>query len=256
MTPARAIAFDLDGTLVDSEGDIAAACNHVLVLAGRPPLPAHVIAGFVGDGARKLLVRAFAASDAASGAAGLTTGAAASGATGATASEADVERWHAQFVAYYAAHPADHVRWMPGALEAMAALEARRLPMAVVTNKSRGATVALLDALGVTARFSFLYAGGDGPLKPDAEPVRAVARALGVDVASVWMVGDSDRDVLAAHAAGAVAVAIRGGFADDALLASSRPHVTLDSLAALPALLPPPSPPPSPSRAPEPDPAS
>lgn len=55
----RPVVFDLDGTLIDSRNDIAAACNRTLVAAGRTPLSADVIATFVGDGARALVERAF-----------------------------------------------------------------------------------------------------------------------------------------------------------------------------------------------------
>jgi phosphoglycolate phosphatase-like HAD superfamily hydrolase len=124
---------------------------------------------------------------------------------------------------------------MAGALEALDALAP--WPLAIVTNKARAVTLRVLDALGVTGRFAFVSAGGDGPLKPSPEPVLAVARALGVDVRGLWVIGDAEQDVLSARAAGAFAVAVRGGFHDDAQLAASLPDVTLASLRELPRLV-------------------
>src|SRR5450631_4012269 len=107
----KLVAFDLDGTLIDSRGDIAAACNHVLSWAGRATLPEATIASFVGDGARSLLARAFKIEK--------------------DARELDgiVEEWRR----FYVAHPIDHSTWMPGAREAMDALAARGIALALVT---------------------------------------------------------------------------------------------------------------------------
>ena len=206
------VAFDLDGTLVDSRLDIAAACNHALASAGRATLAPEVIASFVGDGVTHLVARAFRLELDAPELPDLT----------------------ARLVAYYAAHPVDHTRWMPGAIEALDALA--HLPLAIVTNKARAVTLRVLEALGASGRFAFVFAGGDGPLKPSPEPVLAIARALSVDVRALWVVGDAEQDVLSARAAGAFAVAVRGGFADDERLRAASPDVTLASLHELPAL--------------------
>ncbi|HZU84083.1 MAG TPA: HAD-IA family hydrolase [Polyangiaceae bacterium] len=208
----RAFAFDLDGTLIDSRRDIAAACNHVLVTAGRAPLEEDVIATFVGDGARALLARAF----------GLDRGA------------PEIESLHDEFVRYYAAHPVVHTDWMHGALDALSALAPR--PLAVVTNKTRTVTLAILDALGARARFAAVYGAGDGPLKPSPEPVLSVARAMAVSPADLWVVGDAVQDIGAGRAAGSATVAVLGGFQPEARLRAANPDRVIASLAELPAL--------------------
>jgi phosphoglycolate phosphatase len=209
----EAVAFDLDGTLIDSRLDIAAACNHVLVSEGRDALDPEVIATFVGDGVRALVSRAFVLP------------------TDSPALDA-LER---AFVARYAAHAVDQTTWMPGALDAIGAL--RGTPLAIVTNKARSVTLAVLDALGAGDRFAFVYAGGDGPLKPRPEPILAVAGALRVPVEALWVVGDGDQDVLSARAAGAVAIAVLGGFTPEARLRAAQPEAVLASLAELQALV-------------------
>jgi phosphoglycolate phosphatase len=213
MRPAHGVAFDLDGTLIDSRLDIAAACNHILVAAGRVPLAPEIIATFVGDGVRALVSKAFA----------LPLDAPA------------LDDLEAAFVARYAAYPVQQTTWMPGALAALDAL--RDLPLAILTNKARSVTLAVLDALRATARFAFVYAGGDGPLKPHPEPVLAVARGLAVAPEALWVVGDGAQDLDSAHAAGAVAVAVLGGFTTEARLLEAKPEALLGSLVELPELL-------------------
>lgn len=213
MKAPLAFAFDLDGTLVDSRLDIVAACNHVLVHAGRAPLAPEVVEGFVGDGVRKLVARAFGLADDAP----------------------ELDALADEFVRYYAAHPADRTTWMPGALAALDALSG--LPTALVTNKARAVTLRVLDALGGGERFAFVYAGGDGPLKPSPAPIVAVAGAFGVEVPALWVIGDAAQDVRAARAAGAVAVAVLGGFATEEKLRAARPDALLRSIDELPALV-------------------
>jgi phosphoglycolate phosphatase len=207
MKSPRAVIFDLDGTLIDSRKDIAAACNHTLVWAGREPLPEDVVASFVGDGARNLLARAFALEP----------------------RSPEIDRALAEFVRFYTANPVVHTRWMPGALEALDALE---VPVALVTNKAKTVTLAILDALKATSRFAAIYGGGDGPLKPSPEPLYTVTRAMGVAPADTWMIGDASQDIGAGKAAGCFTVGVRGGFhdrLDDA-------DVVLNSLEELPKL--------------------
>jgi phosphoglycolate phosphatase len=199
-----AFVFDLDGTLIDSRQSIAAACNHALVQAGRAPLPPAEVAGFVGDGARNLLARAFREE----------------------ARSEIVEDALAAFVEFYAAHPIDGTTWLPGARAALA----RAGRAGLVTNKARPITVAILRALEVTSSFGAVVAGGDGPLKPDPAPVRSALRALGVAPETAWVVGDGVQDVLAGKAAGCRTAAVLGGFTSEERLRAAAPDVVLASL--------------------------
>jgi phosphoglycolate phosphatase len=205
--------FDLDGTLIDSRRTIAAACNHALAWAGHPPLGLDVVAGFVGDGARALVMRAL----------------------GTEAREELVERVLEEFLRFYAAHPILGTTWMPGALEALDALSAH--PLAIVTNKARVATEPVLDALGVRSRFAAVVAGGDGPSKPDPAPIGRAMRALGAEPASTWVVGDGVQDVLAGRRAGCRTAAVLGGLAPEQTLRAAGPDVVLSSLAELAAVV-------------------
>jgi phosphoglycolate phosphatase len=212
------VAFDLDGTLFDSRATIARACNRALVALGRPPRSEAEIGSYVGDGARFLLARALGEPD-------------------ASYDKALVEAAYVHWLAAYLAHPADGTTWMPGAEAALEACAALGLPIAMVTNKAREATMGLLEALGITARFALVVAGGDDELKPSPSPILRVARELGQPVQNLWMVGDGPQDVRAARAAGAFAVAVRGGLGHEAAVLAAEPHLTIESLTQLPACL-------------------
>ena len=210
MSAPAAVVFDLDGTLIDSRGDIVAAVNHALAATGRKALPGQVIVRYVGDGARALCAQAAQLPEAAE----------------------EVDAILAAFIAYYARHPVDFTRWMPGAPEALAALsELGDLELAICTNKPRETTDAVLSALGVRSSFRAVIAGGDTPgKKPEPGPLLHIAELLAVAPQRLVMVGDGPQDIECARRAGARAIAIEGGFSSPERLFEARPDVTLHSL--------------------------
>ena len=203
----QAVVFDLDGTLIDSRGDIAAACNHALRTLGREEIPVARLATLVGDGGRSLVSRAFAVS----------------------IDDPIVEEAFALYLEYYRQHPIDETRYLDGAEAALAAFP--RLAIALATNKPRSTTIAILDALGIRDRFGAIAAGGDGPLKPDPASLFTIAKTLGVAIEHVWMIGDGPQDVGAAKAAGAVSVGVLGGFHEQRLI-DAKPDVLFPSMRA------------------------
>lgn len=213
MLPPTAVVFDLDGTLIDSRGDIVAATNHALVTTGRSPSPAASILPLVGDGARSLIARVAKLEE------------------GAKETDELVEL----FLNYYQAHPLDFTRFMPFAMEAIEALSKMdRMVLAVCTNKHRRATDAVLSALGIADRFASIVAGGDlRERKPDPAPLLRVAKELSVMPAAMVMVGDGPQDIVCAQNAGCWAVAVECGFTTPALLAQTGPDVMLRDLGML-----------------------
>jgi phosphoglycolate phosphatase len=209
--------FDLDGTLIDSRADIAQACNHVLDWAGRAPLPIETISSFVGDGARALIARAF----------GISEG------------SPEIEELFEEWQCYYLAHPVDHTLLMRGAVRALRELDERGIGIAIVTNKARAVTLAIIEALGIAPQLRALYAGGDGPLKPHPKSIVVMAQALQVATKELWVIGDGTQDIEAARAAGAKAIAIAGGFNSEAALKAANPDACFDSLEAFVDALPP-----------------
>jgi phosphoglycolate phosphatase len=204
----RGVVFDLDGTLIDSRADIAQACNHVLKWAGREPLPVETVSGYVGDGARSLLARTFAIPEDAP----------------------EIDALFAEWQRFYLAHPVDHTQTMPGAVRALRELHTRGIALSIVTNKARAVALAIIEALGIAPQLRALYAGGDGPLKPSPEPIRAMAKAMQLATSELWVVGDGTQDIEAARAAGACAIAVSCGFHGDARLRAAAPDACFASL--------------------------
>ncbi|MDF3070887.1 MAG: putative phosphoglycolate phosphatase [Polyangiaceae bacterium] len=210
----RAVIFDLDGTLVDSRRDIAEAANHALEKSGRARLSHAELESYVGDGAPLLLARAARLDVSDPRTAALVT----------------------DFLDYYAAHPVDHTEVMPGTLEALDALA--DLALGVCTNKPRITSVAVLEGLGLAARFHSVVAGDDLPeRKPHPSMVQEAARKLGVSVSEVVMVGDGPQDIESGRAAGARTVGVRGGIQAIERLVAAGPDLLIDTLADLPAAL-------------------
>jgi phosphoglycolate phosphatase len=194
MSHRPTIAFDLDGTLVDSAPDLLDTLNLVLRESGFAPLAAADARGMFGGGARVMIER------------GLSF-------HGVRPSESDMNRLQARFLEHYEDHLADRSLPFPGATEVLDALAARNAYLVVVTNKFERFARKLLASLGLADRFSVI-AGPDtfGVRKPDpAHLLRAVERAGGDPTASI-MVGDSVVDVATARAARVPVIAVSFGY--------------------------------------------
>lgn len=191
--PFAIVGFDLDGTLLDTLGDLAAALNHALALAGRAPLSHDEVRPLVGLGTTHLLEGALAA-------------------TGGVPRD-DVPRLLDELLAYYQAHIAVHSRPFPGLIAALDALDSMNVRTAVVTNKLEGLARRLLGELGLADRMATIIGGdtlGPGKAKPSPAPVRAMIERCGGGRAA--LVGDSIFDVEAARGAGATSVLVSFGF--------------------------------------------
>jgi phosphoglycolate phosphatase len=190
----KAILFDLDGTLVDTAPDLAAATDHALMRAGRPAIGLESVRSMVGDGARALIEKGFRASG------GMP--------------EPDVfETAFKDFMIYYGHHIAETSRPFPGVATCLAALAEQDYALAVCTNKPESLSRSLLDQLGLSGFFGAVV-GGDSLLmrKPDPGHIRGTLDRLGADFSWAAMVGDSANDVNAARAAGLPCVVVSFGY--------------------------------------------
>jgi phosphoglycolate phosphatase len=214
MSPlARPLVFDLDGTLIDSRGDISAACNWALKSSGRSPLTIEQICAHVGNGASYLLMKT----------------------AGVRLEDEDYPGLARHFRQYYMEHPTDLSALMPGAAEVLR-LSGR--PKALCTNKPRPVTEQVLKSLGWDQFFQVVVAGGDCPEnKPHPAPLHRVAQGLGVAPNQLIMIGDGPQDVGAGRAVGAHTIGVRGGLLDEKFLEESEPDVILASLKELSAYL-------------------
>jgi phosphoglycolate phosphatase len=187
------VGFDLDGTLVDSSGDLTAAVNVALASIDRPPLSVAQVRTMIGGGAKHMLAQ------------GLEL----SGGIDAAGFRAVYKR----MLAYYGEHLSVHTRPFPGAVAALDALAARGVRVAVCTNKFESFATRLLTDLGLIDRFACLIGGdtlGPGLSKPDRAPIDAMIERAGGGRAA--FVGDSIYDIMAARNAQIPGIAVSFGF--------------------------------------------
>ena len=185
------VGFDLDGTLLDTSGDLAAAVNHAVTQIGRPAFPVDAIRPFVGRGARVMLERALTAS-------------------GECTPDLLDERLPV-LLDYYQQNLAIHSIPYPGCVAALDALASRGVKLAICTNKAERFAVPLMEQIGLADRFVTII-GGDtvGIAKPDPAPIREmIARAGG---GRTVFVGDTINDIEGARNAGIASIAVSFGF--------------------------------------------
>jgi phosphoglycolate phosphatase len=209
----RVLVFDLDGTLIDSALDLALSVAATLEFMNRPPIPHEIIYSYVGNGAPTLIRKAL----------------------GPDASEEDCQRGLEHFLGYYRGHMLDNTVTYPGVREGLAALS--HFPMAVLTNKPVHFSEKILDGLGLSHYFKFVYGGNSFERKkPDPMGMQLLLADFGVSPREAMMVGDSEVDVQTARNANTWACGVTYGLGSDRL-AQHPPDVLLDSLMELPPLL-------------------
>ena len=213
FTGVKAVVFDLDGTLIDSKRDLALAMNATLKHLGRKEIEAERIYSYVGGGVQLLVKRALAEG----------------------ASDEEIERGMAYFLEYYRAHMLDNTVPYPGVREALDKLSGREL--AVLTNKPVKFSKLILNGLGMSAYFRYVYGGNSfEKKKPDPVGLNTLLREFGAGPRETMMVGDSDVDIQTARNAGTWACGVTYGMGS-AKLPASEPDLLLDSLEELPAYL-------------------
>jgi len=204
--PFDIVGFDLDGTLVDSNRDIAPAINHALASIGRRAVSDEETRNLIGGGSRLMLERALDV-------------------TGGPLPPEGFEALFTTMIAHYEDHIADHTVPYEGCLKALEELANRGVKLAVVTNKNEHPARKLLGELGMTHLFASIMGGdtlGPGRAKPARdmidETIARIRKKLDggdrEEPIRFAMVGDSTYDVGAARNAGVPVVAVSFGYAD------------------------------------------
>jgi phosphoglycolate phosphatase len=207
---ADLLVFDLDGTLVDSQRDLADAVNATRAWMGLEPLPPVTVAQYVGNGAPVLVQRALP-----------------------DAGKEDWSRGLKYFLEYYRDHMLDSTVLYPGVREALDQLHAERVPLAILTNKPIRFTLQMLEGLGIDLHFFRVYGGNSFPeKKPDPAGLNALVAESGADRARTIMVGDSAVDVDTARNAGVQACGVRWGFQPETFV-KSPPDFLIDDMKEL-----------------------
>jgi phosphoglycolate phosphatase len=193
--PVQAVMIDLDGTLLDTIADLAAATNMMLEALGRAPLPLETIRNYVGKGIPRLVERALARdidghADAAAMAQALPV-----------------------FERFYAMVNGAHTTIYPGVREGLEQLRAAGFPLACVTNKAGAFTLPLLERMGLAGYFAQTIAGDTlARKKPDPLQLLHACTQFAVAPQRMLMIGDSVNDVQAARAAGCPVFCVTYGY--------------------------------------------
>jgi phosphoglycolate phosphatase len=176
----RGVLLDLDGTLLDTAPDMAAALNRLRAENGRAALDPGVIRPHVSHGAAALVRLGFP-----------------------DVSEDEFQRLRERFLLVYASDIARATAVFPGFEAVLAALEAARVPWGVVTNKQTSLTTPLLEHMRLTQRAACVVCGDTvGQRKPHPAPLLHAAGLVGLEPRECVYVGDAERDVQAGRAAG------------------------------------------------------
>lgn len=211
MIPAKLLLFDLDGTLIDSLGDLAATINLMLRDLDRPPVSREQVGAFIGHGIPTTVHRALVA-------------------THPTGEPPDAEL-HALAIEtvhrHYANEMLSTTRLFPNVVETLRYFHDKGL--AVVTSKEVRFTELMLDHFGIAKYFDAIVGGDTTPArKPDPQPVLEALRLLGGKADEAVMIGDSESDIVAGRNAGTLTCAVTFGYRTAEQLRATEPDVMID----------------------------
>jgi phosphoglycolate phosphatase len=232
MPVPRLLVFDLDGTLVDSQIDLANSINATLQHYGKPELPLATIATYIGDGASMLVRRSLAHAHLIHD-------------EPDPHDDAFIDEALAWFIAYYRIHKLDYTQLYPGVLESISAIRSRHpaLRMAVLTNKPVDPSRAICAHFGLDQFFFRNYGGNSFPTKkPEPTGILSLIREAGalsstlIQPHETVMIGDSHVDVETARAVGAIALGCTYGLSPTTLAAAG-PDLTVEQAADWPQAL-------------------
>jgi len=193
-TTLRSVLFDLDGTLLDTAPDLAAALNHVLTLHNRKALAFDVIRPWVSHGGIVLVKKGFGIED----------------------DHPDFDLYRQQLLDYYKGNIATHTQLFPGMAEVLAHLDQNGIKWGVVTNKPAWLTEPLLEEMGLASRCACIISGDTlDERKPHPAPLQHACKLIGCTEEESLYVGDAARDIEAGIRAKMLTVVALFGYIED-----------------------------------------
>ncbi len=216
----KAVAFDLDGTLIDSVPDLAAATRATLAELNLPQCSDDLVRSWVGNGAEMLMRRA------------LTF------ALDTEVSEEQLQNTMPRFMHFYKQNLQQHSVLYPHVEAVLAQLQQAGYQMAIVTNKPYEFTIPLLKAFNIDGYFGIVL-GGDSlaKMKPDPLPLQHILHEWQLQAEQLLMVGDSKNDILAAKAAKVASVGLTYGYNYGEDIGLSGPDAVCEQFSEITALL-------------------
>lgn len=209
----KLIIFDLDGTLLDTIADLAAATNHALQCCGWPVHPTEAYRYFVGNGIDKLFERALPEDE---------------------RSTENIRKMRSLFLPYYTIHNADLSRPYPGIPELLSSLQQQGALLAVASNKYQEATQKLIGQFFPSICFTAVFGQREGvPTKPDPSVVFEIMNRAGATPEETTYIGDSSVDMQTGHNAGVTTVGVSWGFRPRTELEAYAPHFIADTTGEL-----------------------
>ncbi len=209
--PKRLLIFDLDGTLIDSQRDLANAVNASRDHLGLAPIEDNLIYSYVGNGAPVLIRRAL----------------------GPEAPQTDVDKALEFFLRFYHDHMLEHTKLYPGVRLALDRLHEAGHRLAVLTNKPWRISEAIVEGLGLKAHFQRVYGGNSfAEKKPHPVGIDTLVSELNWPRETTIMVGDSSVDIRTARNAGVMACGVTYGFQPETLK-TDPPDLLIDNMTEL-----------------------
>ncbi len=209
--PKRLLIFDLDGTLIDSQLDLANSVNAARAHLGLEPIDDHLIYSYVGNGAPVLIRRAL----------------------GPEAPQTEVDKALEFFLHFYHEHMLEHTKLYPGVREALDRLREAGHRLAVLTNKPWRISEAIVEGLGLKNHFQRVYGGNSfAEKKPHSIGIETLMTELDWPRDNTIMVGDSAVDIRTARNARVMACGVTYGFQPETLK-SDPPDLLIDNMVEL-----------------------
>ena len=210
------IAFDLDGTLIDSAPDLVEAVNYALTKLNKPTHSQATIQHWIGNGADVLMKRAL------------------------------LNNWHVGeipddfeiafelYKTYYAEHDWVHSRVYDGVLETLQTLKNADFKLACITNKTARFTNPLMETAGLAPYFDFIASGDTfAEMKPNPLPLLETAKLFAIAPENAWMIGDSINDISAGKRAGFKTIAVSYGYAGQHSMADLNADYTVNAISKI-----------------------